>query len=526
MRVGARLFSTLLWLSAHFQAVDASSKNEKKNNSQVLAMPEEPKLPVPWQKLAAHMESHAHHKKKAAPKHNHENKSQPVPVHHEAGVHPKKDEAKLESDLDGVVVQPLSKDVAAKVETTLAVATKAGTPAPKEVPQSHTHSKPSDSSIDAMAVLHHQAERKLHKDKKHHETKKVKQNKTISSSNHQVVKQDQPKHTNGLANFEKDMGINSSAANRTTPVKVVTTNKKSHKGKHHKAKKVQSKPSVNLTGDVMSALHHEVATDDTETTVTKPATTTTTTSTTTTTTTTQAPSFSKGLLHLREDMYMGGHPNVPKSHATMPAAASSAKTVHSALTVGKKHHKKKFADFSLPAEIPADPMAAIHKESQDIRKAEQPRPEEKLTAKAAPEPKNVEVSEKHSGGLDRLDQDLGVNKTAVPAEPQKAEDSAPQAKHVPHGAKHHNKIAKSSVTPAKQPAKAADKDPMSSLHEKFHPQDEKPQSAVKLQAKPQVPQAPKETEKPQLSKKPVVHESRRNSLRKLREDIHGSPFAR
>lgn len=530
MRVGLHLFSTLALLSAPFQVVDASPKIGNKNSTKAMVMPEEPKLPVPWQKLAANMESHQHHKKKAAPKHNHTNKSHPV--QHQASLHPKEDEAKLQADTEGVVVQPLPKDVAAKVETKLAVGTSAEIPARKEVPQSHTSFKPSKSSIDAMAVLHHEAERKLHKSEKKHETKKVKQNKTISSTSRPVTKQDQPKHENGLANFEKDMGVNSSVANHTeTPAKVASTSKKSHKGKHHKGKKAAaSKPSVNLTGDVMSMIHHEVAPEDAKASVTQPVPPHTTT-TTTTTTTTQAPTFSKGLFHLREDMYLGGHPNMPKSQVTMPAAASSAKTVHSALTVAKKHHKKKFADFSVTPESAtkfADPMAALHRESQTIRKTETTTTTS-TESKAAPEPLKVEDSEKHSGGLARLDDDLGVNKTvAVPAEQKldwastKAEGGKSQQKKSSHGAKHHNKMGKATVISAKQPVKTDDKDPMSSLHNELHPDDEKPQSTVKPQAKPQESHARMETE-PQVPKKPVVHESRRNSLRKLRQDIHNRP---
>merc|ERR1719262_789461 len=99
-----------------------------------LPVPAEPKLPVPWQQLASKLKTHAPHRKK----HNHTNQSHsPQHVQREAGVHSKEDEAKLQADTEGVVVQPLPKDVTAKVDTRLAAAVKAVSPAPKEAPQSH-----------------------------------------------------------------------------------------------------------------------------------------------------------------------------------------------------------------------------------------------------------------------------------------------------------------------------------------------------------------------------------------------------
>jgi len=75
-----------------------------------------------------------------------------------------------------------------------------------------------------------------------HEIEKVKHNKTSTSSIHNnVKKQEQPKHKNGLASFEKDLGVNSSVTNHTeTPSKDVSTSKKVHKGK----KTSQSKEST------------------------------------------------------------------------------------------------------------------------------------------------------------------------------------------------------------------------------------------------------------------------------------------
>merc|ERR1712124_187811 len=100
----------------------------------------------------------------------------------------KEDEAKLQADTEGVVVQQLPKDVAAKVDTRLAAAVKAVSPAPKEAPQSHTPSKPPNSTIDVMAKLHEEAKHKLQKGKKQHETKKAKQNKTSSNIDHHAKK--------------------------------------------------------------------------------------------------------------------------------------------------------------------------------------------------------------------------------------------------------------------------------------------------------------------------------------------------
>jgi hypothetical protein len=276
IQCGFRVFSLLIVLTWRFQAKGLSPKTEKdgnpklsraqKNSTKASANPEGPKLPVPWQKLAANMASHAQYQKNiAAPKQNHTNKSHLA--QHEAGVHSKKDELKFEADTEGVVVQPLPQDVAAKVETKLAAAAKPAALEPVDVSQSHTPSKPLDSSIDAMAVLHQEAELKLHTGKTQHETKKVKQQQNSSSINHHVKQQELPKHKKGLANFEKDMGVNSSAANYTeAPTKVASTSKRGHRGKHHKAKKAQSvntpKPSANVTGDAMSMLHHDMARDD------------------------------------------------------------------------------------------------------------------------------------------------------------------------------------------------------------------------------------------------------------------------
>lgn len=516
MSVGLRVFSVLVLLTAHSQA-----SHEKKNSTEASAVPEEPKLPVPWQKLAARVTPH--HKKKAAAVHNRTNKSHPV--QQKERVHSTEDEAKLavklQADTEGVVVQPLPEDVAAKMDMKLAVGTKAKTPAHEEVAQRETPSKPLNSTVDAMDKLHHEAEQKLHKGKKQHDHTKEKQNKTSSNPKHLAKKKKQPTHTDGVANFEKLMGVNSSATNHTDPrtknVSATTSSKnskKAHKGKHHK-KKVQTetapKPSVNVTGDVMSALHHEVAHDDAKP-KPEPHHTTTTTSTTTTT---QA-SFTKGLKHLRADMYMGHQKSLAANPGHVQMSSNTAWAIHSSLSVGKKHHKKTPENIFAVREIPADPMAAIHKEAQKFRAAEKPK--EKPAAKAEPKSLRAEDLVTHSGGLARMENDLDVNTThEVDTEPKKVEPAASQEKHSSSGAKHHNKKSKASVPPAPKvaPTQAVDKDPILSLHKELHPEDKRSLEVevaptVKPQANPQVSKAPKIK----------VHESRRNSLRKLREDLH------
>lgn len=489
-------------------------------------VPAEPKLPVPWQQLASKLETHAPHRKK----HNHTNQSHsPQRVEREAGVHSKEDEAKFQADTEGVVLQPLAKDVATKVEMKLAFQSSTPKPTLKAWSLKEVHHDPSpspslNSSIDAMAVLHKEAESQVHKEKKHHEGNKAKQNRTSTATHHPRQTQEQAKHTNALANFARDMGVNTSHPTNQSKKSApgALSGKKMHKGKHHKAKKDHSgkTPSVNMTGgDVMTLLHHEVKHDDIQTTVAKQ-----TPAPTTTITTTHAPA-SKGLLHLREDMYLGGHPDrtvtqpLPKAaHHKIPPEIS---VVHSALSVGKKHHKTKYADVSLPkVELPTDPMAAVHKEVETINGEEgnsqkaRSKSQEKPAATAASAPLKAEHVEAHVGGLARLAQDLGTNATANKTEgqsaPQQAEGSASQGKHSSHGVKHH-KQGKAATAQAAHSVKAADKvDPMSELHQELHPKDDKPQPAVKLAT--EVPHAP------DLKPKLKVHESRRNNLRKLRED--------
>eukprot|EP00746_Dinoflagellata_sp_MGD_P162461 gnl/MRDRNA2_/MRDRNA2_90036_c0_seq1.p1 gnl/MRDRNA2_/MRDRNA2_90036_c0~~gnl/MRDRNA2_/MRDRNA2_90036_c0_seq1.p1 ORF type:complete len:526 (-),score=123.24 gnl/MRDRNA2_/MRDRNA2_90036_c0_seq1:117-1694(-) len=522
MQVGLVLFGTLGLLASQSNAA-----NSPKNGTNGLSVPEEPKLPVPWKQLASKLEMH---RKKPVPLHkNHTNNTHSQQhIERQAGVHGKEDEAKLQADTEGVVVQPVAQNVANKLDMKLA--SQSSTPAPKEMVRDASPSLPLNSSVDVMAELHKEAESKFHKGEKQHKTKPVQQKKTINRTHDSPQLHKQTKHTNGLANFEKDMGVNTTHPknHNETSGKVAPSSKKLHKGKHHKGKKAHSqKSSMNTTGeDAMTALHDEVTSEDTETSVNSKVPAPTTTTTTTTSTTTTFSAVSKGLLHLREDMYMGGHqdrttPKSNPSHHKMPGAGGSASSgvVHSAITVNRKHRQSKYDQykFSWPkAAKPADPMAAVHQEVETIHKEESTgskiasKPQEKPVAKAASPPLIVERPV-NAGGLARLDNDLGTNATMKQPKAnnasEKVEGSAPQAKHSSHTAKHHKK-AKVSIPQATHSMPAANKvDPMSALHHELHPKEDAPQPIVEV--------ASAQTVKvPQLK----VHESRRNSLRKFRDD--------
>lgn len=519
MRAGLCVFSLLVLLTGHALATD-SAKNAKKNSTKTSELPTEPKLPVPWKNLAANLKAHTpHHKKKVPHAQNHSNKSHSV--QHFAGVHSKEDEAKFQADTEGVVVQPLPKDVAWDIAAKMKLAAQTSTPAPKKELSSPSPSVPVNSTTDAMAVLHHETEKQLHKTQKQqkgetqkqHTATKQQLNKTANSTS-AVAKHPAKKHQNGLANFEKDMGVNTSHPKNQseTPTKVDSPSKKSHKGKKHNGKKPhsgkQSAASVNATGgDAMNLLHHEIAEGNAEPALVH------TTSTTTTTTTTD-PKVGKGLLHLREDMYLGGHSSraLNAVHAKVPAAAPAV--VHSVISVGNKHHKKKYAAVAKVV-LPADPMAAVHKEAQSMRPKPQSKPQE--TPPATPAPLKVQHPEEHQNGLARLDDVLGTNKTIqkaqAPNEPQNESEAWSIAriihpsKHSSHGAKQQKKT-KGIAPPVVQAANVVDKvDPISALHHELHPEDVKNQPLMKPATKVEVPPAPK------------VHESRRNNLRRLREDV-------
>jgi hypothetical protein len=381
-----------------------------------------------------------------------------------------------------------------------------------------------------MAVLHKEAEKHVNTQ---HKAKHVEQK---NSSQMHEPKQ-QSKHVNGLASFEKDMGVNTTHAKNGTETsnKVASPEKKEHKGKHHKGKKEHTpKPSINTTGkDAMTILHDETSSEDSQGAVTKQVVASTTTTTTTTTTTNTFSKASKGLLHLREDMYMGGHQDkvAPKSlsnpHHKMPGAGgtASAGVVHSAISVAKKHRQSKYDQFRFSKSnmvVPTDPMAAVHQEAQIIHSEEGVssktpsgtpiKPQKKPVAEAvSAAPLIAAQSVEHAGGLARLDHDLDNNTTKKQAKAknttQKVEGSVSQPKHVSHSVKQHHKKGKPS---SPQVVKAADKaDPMSSLHHELHPKEDDDKPAVKIA--PKVAKVPQE---PKLK----VHESRQNSLRKLRDD--------
>merc|ERR1719265_1830336 len=142
------------------------------------------------------MEMHASHHKKPVPlQKNHTNKTHSQQhIEREAGVHGKEDEAKLQADTEGVVVQPVAQNVANKLDMKLA--SQSSTPAPQQMPRDPSPSPPLDSSVDAMAELHKEAEHELHMGEKQGKKKPVQQKKTSNNTYDSPRPHEQPKQTN------------------------------------------------------------------------------------------------------------------------------------------------------------------------------------------------------------------------------------------------------------------------------------------------------------------------------------------